>query len=297
VESHDVSGVVGEVFRMKVLLFGLTGYGNNAFKVLINTPSVEMIGVLTVKRPLNPFPYYECEKLHDVAFKHNIPLYEGLTLKEEKTYQLLKRLSPDMIVVSSFNQIIPQSIIVIPTYGVINVHPSLLPKYKGATPTVWMLMNDEKEAGVTVHFIENEKVDAGRIITQRTLKIDPSDNEGTLRCKLAKFSEIALAEALTLVVENPKDVFPLQNDAEATYYPKRTVKDAEIDLQKPFREILNTIRAMSPYPGARLTYDGKTYIVKNAMMVRKKSFADAENIRARELVVETPEGMITFYLA
>ena len=81
----------------------------------------------------------------------------------------IKKLSPDIIIVSSFNQIIPKPIISIPKLGVINIHPSLLPKYRGATPTVWALMNGEKETGVTIHFIEDERIDNGNIITQSRL--------------------------------------------------------------------------------------------------------------------------------
>ncbi len=123
---------------MKVILFGLPGYGNNALKVLMNTSFIEVVGVFTVSKPPGPFPYYECKKLYDVAEKYEIPVYEGLKLKEEQTVQLIKDLSSDLIVVSSFNQIIPESVISIPTLGVINLHPALLPKYRGATPTVWL---------------------------------------------------------------------------------------------------------------------------------------------------------------
>ncbi|MCL4492443.1 MAG: methionyl-tRNA formyltransferase, partial [Nitrospirae bacterium] len=234
--------------KIKTLLFGMTGFGNSAFKVLIEHPSVELIGVFMPSRQIAPFPYYECEKLNDSATASGVALYEGLLLRDDGTYELINKLSPELMVVSSFNQIVPESIISLPGLGIINVHPSLLPEYRGATPTVWALANGEEKTGVTVHFIEDERLDNGRIIAQSALKIDPMDNDGTLRQKLAALSEIILTEALDRILSQDRELFPEQDESKATYYPKRSFKDAEIDIHRPFREILNKIRAMSPYP-------------------------------------------------
>lgn len=279
---------------MKVILFGLTGYGNNALNVLMNTPSVEVVGMFTVRKPVGPFPYYVCEKLHDVAERYGIPLYEGLKLREGQTIQLLRNLAPDVIVVSSFNQIIPQPIISLPQYGVINVHPSLLPKYKGASPTAWSLINDEKETGITIHFIEDEKIDSGRIISQHTLKIEPCDTEGRLRYKLANLSEHVLPEALSLIFSRNRETFSLQNETEATYYPKITIKDAQINIEEPFKKISNRIRAMTPYPGARLFYNNKEYIVNQASLVNDDHYEERSN--EKSIILHTLEGRIQFQI-
>lgn len=282
--------------KTKVLLFAMTGFGNNALKVLISQPFIKVIGVFTPKRQETPFPYYECEKLHDLVVNDGIALYEGLILRKESTYQLIKTLSPGLIVVSSFDQIIPETIISIPRLGVVNVHPSLLPKYRGRTPTVWALTNGEEETGVTVHFIEDKKIDRGRIIEQARLKIEPSDTDGTLRLKLAKLSEGVLAEALSLILIRGKETFPLQNESEATYYPKRTLNDAEINLGRPFRDIVNKIRAMSPYPGAYLRYNGKKYVVTGATLLNAKNPKDISKMEEEKLLVNTSEGIIKFQL-
>ena len=155
--------------KIRAILFGMTGFGNNALEVLLKHPSIRIIAVFTPEKEAGPFPYYECEKLQDAVLRSGIALYEGLHFEGEKTYDIIKKLSPDIIIVSSFNQIIPKPIISIPKLGVINIHPSLLPKYRGATPTVWALMNGEKETGVTIHFIEDERIDNGNIITQSRL--------------------------------------------------------------------------------------------------------------------------------
>lgn len=213
--------------KVKVILFGMTGFGNNALNVFMKKPYIELIGVLAPKKQESPYPYYKCEKLHDVVIKKGIALYEGLNLKDKNNILLIESLSPDLIVVGSFNQIIPMDIISIPKLGVINVHPSLLPKYRGATPTVWALLNNEEETGVTVHFIDDEKVDSGRIISQAKLKIKPSDTDSSLRFRLAELSEEVLSDALDLIIIKGKKTFQQQDESRATYYPKRTLKDAE----------------------------------------------------------------------
>lgn len=281
---------------IRSLLFGMTGFGNNALKALDKQPFIKILGVFTPKREVKPFPYYECNKLQDLTLSMGIDLYEGLLLKSEETYQLIKKLSPDLIVVSNFKQIIPESIISIPKIGVINVHPSLLPKYRGATPTVWAVMNDERETGITVHFIENEEIDCGRIITQAKLIISHSDTDGTLRYKLAELSEKALRDALHLLLIREKETFPVQNGPEATYFPKRTLKDAEIDLKKPFKEIKNKIRAMSPYPGACLKYRGKKYIVKSATLLNSGKTEEICKNQREKILVNTIEGMVEFQI-
>jgi len=280
--------------KIRVILFGMTGFGNNALSALLECPHVNLIGIFTPLEQDAPFPYYECEKLQDLAIKRRIVLYEGLLLRDDKTYELIRKLSPDLIVVSTFNQIVPKNIIFFSKLGVINIHPSLLPKYRGATPTFWALMNGEEETGVTVHFIEDEKPDEGRIIAQVSLKIDPMDNDGILRLKLAVLSEGVLIEALNRILTKDKELFPEQNESKATYYPKRSLKDAGIDIQKPFKEILNKIRAMSPYPGAYLDYRGSRYVVTGATLLNRKSTMGINVIENEEIVVNTMEGAVKF---
>ncbi len=280
--------------KVRVLLFAMTGFGNNVLTVLTRQPFVKILGVFTSEREVKPFPYYECEKLHDLITKSGITLYEGLKLKEERVHQFIKTLSPDLILISSFNQILPKAIITIPRIGIVNLHPSLLPKYRGATPTVWALLNGEKETGMTAYFIEDEKIDCGRIITQEKIKIKPSDNDGTLRRRLAKLSEKVLIDTLSLVLKQPKEIFPLQDESEATYYRKRTLEDSEINPDNSFTDNLNKIKAMSPYPGAHLMYNGKRYVVSNATLLNSKSQVVTHESDGGKLAVKTPEGTVLF---
>lgn len=280
--------------KVKVLLFAMTGFGNNAFKALVEQPFINLLGVFTSKRQVTPFPYYECEHLYKIVQKYEIPLYEGLSFRDKVTVEMIKNLLPDVIVVSTFNQIIPQSVIDIPKFGIINVHPSLLPKYRGATPTVWALLNGEKETGITTHFIENEQIDCGRIILQTKLKIESNDTDGSIRPKLAKLSEKALINSMHLILRENKEIFPKQNESEATYYTKRTLKDAEINLDSSFKDIVRKIRAMSPYPGARLTYNGERYLATSASLINDKTIKRNKSDETESIVVDSLQGKIKF---
>jgi methionyl-tRNA formyltransferase len=148
--------------KVRTILFGITGFGNSAVEALNKHAQIDLVAVLTSKREERPFAYYPCDHLYAMV-------------KERSTFDFIHSLSPELIVVSTFDQIITKAIIQIPKYGVINIHPSLLPRYRGATPTVWALINGEEETGVSIHFIEDETIDRGRIILQAPLKIMPED--------------------------------------------------------------------------------------------------------------------------
>lgn len=286
--------------KFKVILFGMTGFGNSALKVMRGHALIDLNAVFTPKREFSPFPYYECENLQNEVIKSGVALFEGLKLNDKTTYEIIKNISPDLIVVSSFNQIVSNEIISIPRYGAINVHPSLLPKYRGATPTVWALLNNEVVTGVTTHLIEDEKMDCGKIISQTQLDIEPTDTDGILRHKLALLSEDVLNETLKLVFNENKECFLKQDESKATRYPKRTLKDAELDLNNSFEKINNQIRAVSPYPGPILKYAGKIFLVSSIArpddVMEKKIGLSCEK-GSKKLIVPVLNGIAMFYIA
>lgn len=280
--------------KTRVLLFGMTGYGNGALRALLLMPDVVLAGVFTPEEPEGPHPYYPCEKLGAEARRGGVEHYEGMDPGSADTRALIARLAPDLIVVSSFSRIIPREVISIPPLGVINVHPSLLPKYRGATPTFWVLINGEKETGVTVHFIEDEKIDSGRIITSSAVTVGTDDDDGSLRLKLAGLTEKILPGAIELVMRNERRFFPRQDENEATFYPRRTLEDAQIDPSRPLGETINRIRAASPYPGAYLDYEGGRYRVSGARLVPAEEEVPHAHDNSTEIFVRSPQGIIQF---
>ncbi|MCP5066963.1 MAG: hypothetical protein GY946_10385, partial [bacterium] len=226
---------------MKVVLFGLTGMGNHALTVLDEMDSLELSALFTCKEPKGEFPYYPCEKIHALARRKQIRSFEGLRMKGKEAERTLAELSPDLLVVCSFDQIIPASIIGLATCGVINIHPSLLPRYRGATPVFWTLANGEGSTGVTAHLIEDEKVDSGRIVWQDSLEILPEDTTGSLRKRLGLLSESVLRKALELVMSKDKEEFELQDESKASSNPKRGTRIV-LDPDTDTKDIVNLVR-------------------------------------------------------
>lgn len=278
--------------KIKTVLFGMTGFGNSAAEALNNHDAIDLVAIFTSKRQEGPFPYYPCDHLYEMALKTEIPIYEGLNLRDSKTVEFIRTLSPGLAVVSTFSQIITKEIIQIPEHGIINLHPSLLPQYRGTTPTVWALINGEEETGISVHFIEDETIDSGKIILQSRLKIMPNDTDGTLRYRLAELSETTLSRAVDLILTSDRSAFPSQDESLATYCRKRTTKDAEINKDMPFKKILSLIMAMTPYPGAYLIHNNSKYLVKSAELISGND--TFQNLINGFIDLETSEGMVRF---
>lgn len=163
---------------MKIVLFGLTGYGNEALKSLVKNK--QNVALLVTRKEKGFFPYYREENIVQLAKRLNIPASYQAPLE---LLPRIEKIKPDLILVASYHHIIPAPVYVLARYAV-NIHPSLLPKYKGATPTLWALVHGEKETGLTAHFL-TERVDSGDIILQKKIGISANDTDCSLRQKLA----------------------------------------------------------------------------------------------------------------
>jgi methionyl-tRNA formyltransferase len=248
----------------------MTGMGNAALKALISLDSVKVCGVIAPKEHTIPFPFYPCESLNQFCVNLGLSLFEGVRLKDDKTFELIKYMNPALIVVGSFSQIIPEKIIAIPEHGIINLHPSLLPKYRGPTPIRQVLLMGEKETGMSLLRIEDESIDSGRIILQSRIPIASSDDAGALREKLDCLGENILKKAIPKILSKERIDFLEQNEKLATYFPKLKPEDFIIDLDQSLDAIFNKIRALSPFPLARLQVDSEEHKIIGAVTLREK---------------------------
>ena len=153
-----------------------------------------------------------------IAAAHNLPIYQPDRVRNRDFIQVLKKLRPTAIVVAAFGQLLPKSVLAIPPCGCINLHPSLLPKYRGAAPIQWALINGETETGITVMLLD-EGADTGDIILQKRVKIDPQDTAATLSNRLAHLAAPLLIRALEDASSAPPP-HTAQNHAEATQAPR-----------------------------------------------------------------------------
>ena len=191
--------------------------------------------------------------------------------------------------------ILPEEIFSLPPLGTINLHPSLLPQYRGAAPIQWALINGDEETGVTTFLIE-KKVDAGKIILQRKVRISTDETYGELSDRLSKIGAEALVESLNLIQQ--KDFTPQgQNDNLSSKAPKIKKEDGRINWSKPALKIKNLVRGLSPEPGAFSTYKDKIVKIFKTEILDEKSHSDGfgEIILASDkggLVVKTGQGSL-----
>jgi len=188
------------------------------------------------------------------ARERNLPLLQPEKLNEE-TVRQIRSLQSDLIVVVGYGKILPNELLNIPLQKCVNVHFSLLPKYRGAAPVQWALINGETETGVTTLFM-TDKLDAGPILLQKRLPIEPEDTVESLSRRLANAGADLLAETVDLLKRNELNSIP-QNDREATTAPSLKKKDGRIDFGNKARVICNQIRGMTPWPGTFTLLEGR----------------------------------------
>lgn len=188
----------------------------------------------------------------EVALKHGLPIEQPEKVKGDKAFAaFIKALNPEAIVVVAYGKILPKEILEIPQKGCLNVHASLLPKYRGAAPVQWAILKGEEETGVTVMKLD-ELLDTGDILLQKKVRISEDDTTITLMDRLFSAGGKLLIEALEKKVKPTK-----QNDAEATYAPMLAKESGEIDWRKSAREIHDRVRALIPWPAAHTFYKEK----------------------------------------
>lgn len=214
-----------------------------------------------------------------VALEHKIEVLQPEKIKGNAEFiKRVKDLNPDLIVVVAYGFILPQEILDISKYGVINIHASLLPKYRGASPIQSAILNGDKETGVTIMLID-DKMDTGPLLAQRTITINNNDNFERLHDKLAQLGATLLLEALPKYISG--EIKPVaQKDSEATYCKILTKEDGKIDWHKSAEEIERQVRAFTPWPGAWTVWNNKSFKVIKAVVYAstKPVLSEAEGL-------------------
>lgn len=221
--------------------------------------------------------------IKECAIQNNIVVLQPVKIRKE--YQEIINLKPDLIVTCAYGQIIPKEILDCPKYGCINVHASLLPRYRGGAPMQRAIMNGDAETGVTIMYMD-EHMDTGNIISMRAIPILKDDNLGTIHDKLSILGRDLLLETLPSIIARTNESLK-QDDSEATYAPIISREDERLNFVQKAVDICNHIRALSPFPGAYATLDGK--IVKiYAAYVKNDSYIGKQ---PGEIVKAYPDGL------
>jgi len=208
--------------------------------------------------------------IKDFALKNNLPVLQPNKLNNPEFIKALKDLNPDLIVIVAF-RILPREVFTIPKFGSFNLHGSLLPKYRGAAPIQWAIINGDKKTGITTFALE-DKVDTGNYFLQKEIGISDEDNFGAIHDKLSILGGDAVLETIDMI-NGGKYVLHVQDNSLASPAPKITKETGHIDWNKPAREINNLIRGLSPYPGAYFFHKDKIVkIYKSIVDTNKELF-------------------------
>ena len=251
--------------KLKVIFMGTPLFSVPILKSLIENTNVILVvtspdAYVGRKKILTPCPVKE------VALEANIPVYSPLNIKE--SYQEIIDKQPDIIITCAYGQIIPKELIELPHLGCINIHASLLPKYRGGAPIHHAILNDEKETGITIMYMD-EGMDSGDIISKQSIRIEETDNLEALSNKLSLLGKEMIIKELPLII-NHKNNREKQNLNEVTYAPIIKREHERIDFNKTAKQVFDLVRALSPEPLAYFIIDNIDYKVVECNIVESK---------------------------
>lgn len=277
---------------MKVVFMGTPDFAVPTLEALIKKHDVAAV-VTQPDKPKGRGKKMVFPVVKEKALEHNIKVYQPVKVRDSAFVEILKELEPDVIVVVAFGQILSEDILNIPKYGCINVHGSLLPKYRGAAPIQWSVINGEELGGITTMYMA-KGLDSGDMILKAEEKITEDDTYGSLYGRLSFIGAELLIETLDLLEKGEAVRIP-QDDDEATLAPMITRDMEHIDWNNNSRDISNLIKGLNPQPTAYTMYKDEKL---------KIWFAEAENteysgeigeivdVRKKDFVVKTKDGAV-----
>ena len=244
---------------MRIIFMGTPDFALATLKALYDSKHEIVATVTQPDKPKGRGHKIHFSPVKTFALENNLYLLQPGTLKDENLIETFKSLEPDLFVVAAYGKIIPEKILALPRLFPINVHASLLPKYRGAAPIQHAIINGETVTGITIMKMD-KGMDTGDIILQKKCDITPEDTYETLYYRLADLGAKTLIEFLDDLEKGTETNFKKQDDSLATYAPMITKDFCHIDWNKTSSEILNFVRALTPAPGAHTFY--KDNIIK-----------------------------------
>lgn len=255
---------------MKIVFMGTPDFAVPSLEKLIATDGYDVVGVFTQPdKPkgrgytLTPPPVKVC------AMKHSIPVYQPESLKNGEAMPILEELKPDVIVVAAFGMLLKSDVLDFPKYGCLNIHGSLLPKYRGAAPIQRAVLDGEEYSGITIMQM-GAGLDTGDMLIKREVKIGENETAGELFDRLALLGADVITEALELA-KNGKLNPEKQDDSKSTYASMLSKADCPVDFTKSMDEIHNQVRGLSPWPVASAKLNGEVFKLHSSLKTDRRA--------------------------
>lgn len=239
-----------------VIFMGSPDFAVKALEALVDSPDYDVkLVVSQTDKPQGRKQIMTAPPVKQVALQNGIEVYQPKSLRTQEAYDKISALQPDFIVVSAYGKILPREILSIPKYGCVNLHGSLLPKYRGAAPIQWSVINGDEKTGVT-SMLMDEGLDTGDILLTSETEIGENETAGELFDRLAALCPALLLKTLKGLRSN--EILPVkQDDAAATYVSVLNKEMAVLDWNEPAASIHNKIRGLNPWPVAKTVFNGK----------------------------------------
>ena len=240
---------------MKIVFMGTPDFASGTLEALI-AAGHEITAVYTQPdKPKGRGKEVQMTPVKMVALEHGIPVYQPRRIREAAEVEILRQIPADIFVVAAFGQILSQEILDMPKFGCVNIHASLLPKYRGAAPIQWAVIDGEEKTGITIQQM-NAGIDTGDILYVKEYNLDPKETGASLFDKLMVLGAEAIVEALPLIEAGKITPVP-QNEAEATHAAKLTKQLGELDFTKSAVVLERLVRGLNSWPSAYTFFRGK----------------------------------------
>lgn len=254
---------------MRIVFMGTPDFAAASLKKLIDE-KYDVVGVFTQPdKPRDRGMKLSFSPVKDIALEHDIPVYQPTKLRDGTATELVKSLEPDILVVVAYGRILPDDMLAVPQYGAINVHASLLPKYRGAAPIQWAVLNGDKTTGVTTMYLASE-MDTGDVIYTAETEIGEFETSGELFDRLMLMGAELLDKTLRDIDAGTAPRTP-QDHSKASYVKMLDKSLSPIDWAKTPREIIKHIYGLQPWPVATAELDGKVFKIYSAEYTQAKT--------------------------
>jgi methionyl-tRNA formyltransferase len=284
---------------LKVLFMGTPDFAATILEEVL--AAYPVLGVVTQPdKPKGRGKELAFSPVKELALKQELPVYQPLKVKEPEFLEKIEELSPDVIVVAAFGQILPKALLDIPKYGCINVHASLLPKYRGAAPIQYSVIDGEKETGITIMYMD-VGLDTGDIILQDIIPITSEETGGSLFDKMAVQGSASIIKALRQIEAGEANRIPQDNE-KATYVKMISKEMGKLDFTRSAEQIERLIRGLNPWPSAYTFLEGKSLKLwqaeaENISESQQLEFKNATpgtvvEVRDNAIVIMTGEGLL-----